>query len=863
MAFIYDLTDTWNAGGTAFNAIKMNVTDTASAAASRLLTLQVGGAERFSVDKAGIGTFASVVRAAAGSTGAPAFSFGSDTNTGMWSPSADAIAFSTAGSERLRVDSSGRVVVGATSVNASAQLEVTSTTRGFLPPRMTTVQRDAIATPPDGLVVYNTTIGALEVRQGGVWVNPTTAGVVNTPATLDTDFTNEFYTARRSARTFAQLIDFTRTTAGTFVGSNGLIQNTPASVNLLTFTQEFDNAFWSKGPGVTVTANAAVAPDGTSTADNVSFAAGGASEFLRTLPAMTVGQTYVYSIYIKLVTGTPTFTFDVGNTTLSAAQTPTSEWQRFTHTFTFAGGNQWIDIQMSAASTLAFWGAQLEAVPDANLVLGSDRVTNGDFASGSTGWTLATGWAVASGEATFTANGTNAGLTTVATSASTAGKTYRIQYTVVANTLNAGTLRVGGFSGNSFFGASVVNFPTTVGTNVAYVYVATPSGTGTVLDFFVQNTATSGAITIDNISVKEITGTVGMPTTYTRNVGGVFPPRFDFDPLTLAPRGLLVEEQRTNLLTYSNGFTTGWVVQAFGTASVPVVTSAFATSPDGTQNAARLQMTLNGGTTTADYAVLQHAATTVVSGASYAYSIWLKSNTGSDQVVLARDDGASGTTQVLWTVTPTWQRFTYTATTNTTSSIGPKIWIRGGLGTSVNADILIYGAQLEAGAFATSYIPTVASQVTRTADVATITGQNFSQWYNQSEGTLVAEWLLDHANSTGRYIVQVNSPTVAQGLGIWVNANGIDTRAWVGATSVTAGNASSSTPNKAAFGYRATDNAVSLNGAAAVASSATGPTDGNLFSIGFSGVAQINGHIRRITYYPTRLSNAQLQALTV
>jgi hypothetical protein len=53
MAFIYDLTDTWNAGGTTFNAIKMNVTDTASAAGSKLVTLQVGGAERFTVDKAG------------------------------------------------------------------------------------------------------------------------------------------------------------------------------------------------------------------------------------------------------------------------------------------------------------------------------------------------------------------------------------------------------------------------------------------------------------------------------------------------------------------------------------------------------------------------------------------------------------------------------------------------------------------------------------------------------------------------------------------------------------------------------------------------------------------------------------------
>jgi hypothetical protein len=132
MAFIYDLTDTWNAGGTTFNAIKMDVTDTASAAASKLVTLQVGGVERFSVGKTGVGTFASVVRAAGGSTGAPAFSFGSDTNTGMWSPSSDAIAFSTAGSERVRVDSSGNVGIGTTSpsdtLSVAGTLGVTSNT---------------------------------------------------------------------------------------------------------------------------------------------------------------------------------------------------------------------------------------------------------------------------------------------------------------------------------------------------------------------------------------------------------------------------------------------------------------------------------------------------------------------------------------------------------------------------------------------------------------------------------------------------------------------------------------------------------------------------------------------------------------
>lgn len=61
MAKIYDLTDIWNAAGTVFNAIKMNVTDTASAAGSLIMNLQVGGATRFTVDKTGAGAFAGPV----------------------------------------------------------------------------------------------------------------------------------------------------------------------------------------------------------------------------------------------------------------------------------------------------------------------------------------------------------------------------------------------------------------------------------------------------------------------------------------------------------------------------------------------------------------------------------------------------------------------------------------------------------------------------------------------------------------------------------------------------------------------------------------------------------------------------------
>ena len=71
--------------------------------------------------------------------------------------------------ERMRIDSTGNVGIGTTSPNAAALLDVTSKTKGFLPPRMTTVQRDAITTPPAGLMIYNTTTNKLNFYNGSAW----------------------------------------------------------------------------------------------------------------------------------------------------------------------------------------------------------------------------------------------------------------------------------------------------------------------------------------------------------------------------------------------------------------------------------------------------------------------------------------------------------------------------------------------------------------------------------------------------------------------------------------------------------------------------------------------------------------------
>ena len=65
----------------------------------------------------------------------------------------------------------GQVAIGTTSPNAAAKLDLTSTTQGLLLPRMTTTQRDAISSPPDGLTIYNTSTSKFQGRAGGAWVD--------------------------------------------------------------------------------------------------------------------------------------------------------------------------------------------------------------------------------------------------------------------------------------------------------------------------------------------------------------------------------------------------------------------------------------------------------------------------------------------------------------------------------------------------------------------------------------------------------------------------------------------------------------------------------------------------------------------
>jgi hypothetical protein len=183
---------------------------------------------------------------------------------------------------------------------------------------------------------------------------------------------------------------------------------------------------------------------------------------------------------------------------------------------------------------------------------------------------------------------------------------------------------------------------------------------------------------------------------------------------------------------------------------------------------------------------------------------------------------------------------------------------------TLTTSVFLYGAQLEVGSFATSYIPTVASTVTRAADNAVMSGSNFSSWYNQSEGTIVASvstfaptgsnilsFQDGAASATNRHQMSVNTAFTATVVGGVVQAN-IGTNANL-------------SPNLA-YAYATNNFAACANGAAvAVDTTGTVPTTLAYATLGrfdFGAAASLNGHIRSITFYPYRLADFQLQALT-
>jgi hypothetical protein len=192
--------------------------------------------------------------------------------------------------------------------------------------------------------------------------------------------------------------------------------------------------------------------------------------------------------------------------------------------------------------------------------------------------------------------------------------------------------------------------------------------------------------------------------------------------------------------------------------------------------------------------------------------------------------------------------------------------------TSVTGDgtsgFYIWGWQNEIGGsqFWTSVIPTSGSTVTRAADAASMTGTNFSSWYNQSEGTVFVD-LPTNLNSVGNNDVMFSfhNGSTNRVLPQWVSYSWF----WKAAGTQIAINpyvSSTSTAGKYAFSFDSNDIAATYNGQTAntvTSSSLVQDVTGLRFFTEWNGGRAVYGHISRFTYYPVRLPDATLQALTL
>jgi hypothetical protein len=171
-------------------------------------------------------------------------------------------------------------------------------------------------------------------------------------------------------------------------------------------------------------------------------------------------------------------------------------------------------------------------------------------------------------------------------------------------------------------------------------------------------------------------------------------------------------------------------------------------------------------------------------------------------------------------------------------------------------------AQLETGAFATSYIPTEAAAVTRNADVATMTGTNFSDWFNADEGTFETDFTSNGFVANQMLFSSTPGDLTATIQAYWTAATTITADGGVNATMTITG--AQNTPSKFVYAYKTDNYAMSINAATpSTDASGTVPSTLSQLNIGHRNGSLIgNQYIRKFMYWPQRLTNAEVQAFS-
>jgi len=528
----------------------------------------------------------------------------------------------------------------------------------------------------------------------------------------------------------------------------------------------------------------------------------------------------------------------------------------------FSNANDLITFSRSSAGTAL-----------RKIAYGSELVTNGDFSTDSD-WTKGSGWSISGGVAV---SNNASGFTDIKQSVDvTPNKIYRLDFSVASYTSGA----VVPYLGNN---GSADATPYDQG-NLTNSFRATSAGE--FYAFFVFDASQPGQIvlransgfigTIDNVSVKEVLfDDASGDLTLFNHPADVPRIEYDADGNVL---GLLVEESRTNLVTYSEDIT------QWSTTNAPTVTSNIATAPDGTSTVDGVQSETGGA-----YRRVKPYNSTCTPNGTYTGSVFVKKETsetnyggvvlnftgGTAKACYGIIDAVAGTITAPSsgnTITATYSavdigdfwRFSITATddgSNTSLEFGIYGTLSDdgvSLADSTGSVRKIWGAQLEAGAFPTSYIPTSGATATRAADVASIPVSAFG--YNQKAGTII----FDVSSINGAVLSALGDGTFNNDLRFGVSGSNTVRGSGAGFVKLVTNGSYSYDTGKIAISIKEDNYYTAKNGVGAgVAdtSASLPPNPVNIY-IGQDYGNYINGHIKSLRYIPRRLTNDQLVEIT-
>jgi hypothetical protein len=733
-------------------------------------------------------------------------------------------------------------------------------------------------------------------------------------------------------------ISFSRGSNATVVGSNGLIQYAPH--NLLTYSEQFDNVAWGK-TRATITANATTAPDGTTTADKLIddgatvgqgyisqnatytnipysfsfYAKAGEVSAVRCYIVDSVGIISASNAIIDLISGTVTSgsanVVSIGN-----------GWWRITviGTPTAGSGSVRILLPTDTATTNGFyiWGAQLNegalqpyyTTTVKNLLGYSQNFENAAWTKISSSIAASTvigpfgfdgGQKMVEGTGSGTPyisenNVVNAGVQyTISVYAKESQQTPKRYVSLLFPSAQFGSNKRATFDlsagtyvttnspdsasitpiGNGWYRCQVSATCVTSGTTNTQIRISTTypdtltpyTGNGTS-GIYIFGAQLSDSASLDPYSYNP----VAAPTST-----AYYGPRFDYDPVTLAPKGLLIEEQRTNLMLYSEDLSTVWNL---GTGTVQSNTW---TAPTG--NLTGDIFTIGSDSTTPSQ------STTITASATYTLSFFVNKPLTTAAFLRLRFGTAAGSIsafidastmsfgvvqagvvanyikQIQNNIYQVSVSFTYGATDGGSRSLAISGVVANNSSVpDTGKNIAIWGIQYELGAFPTSYIPTTSATVTRAADNASMVGSNFSSWYNQSEGTIYAAVSFTNTSSfnTVYSITDGTSSNVIRTIQ-WNNGTDrplIITTAGLGQTAYSTSGLIGNVKYCAAFALNNANYA--KNGILGVDDTLVTLPAVNQLTLGNTtgGALYLNGWLQSIKYYPKRLPNADLQRLT-